>query len=774
MAYALASVRIVAADSGGAWTHAGAIKQTLLQAQLALLENDKATAGKLVREAQRIYNDELGVVLKANAPRAAAQIDDAVFEDLAQAVTHNRPNQMAALRGALWPALLRAGMEAGLNALGKGDAITARDWLLLREFRTSTRFQSASANATLALEAAIAGERVPKDAAALVQTELLDTYQFQMNDALNDASKAHAKKSELSRAEAIGLASGYFKIVQGAYAAQFGAEKSDAVQRAFAELMSCCAAVTAAQHDIINFVTASQHLSALLNGFRAAPLSETERNNRAIKVGRYLSLIAPNYGRGVRDENGKAIISNQIEFDEAVTFRKAAEESFNDLAPDLNVMNPQATAQLMGQLRELETLLAQVSAPAQITSSQNEVMATWQTLVPKDWVQSNPSADFDNIRDMLRNVEKAAGAKQFPQAESARLEGYAILDAGPEIRLRGLAPELANELSGLFWQGFEDTPGLLTLISQQADVAQVRATTAKINDGLVRAQSLVGSGRVSPEAVIGNAAVIIFRQGLEAVVIIASIFAGLRRNEDQRFKKPLKIGLWAATGVTLLTWFAMRGLLNQFMQFGERLEAVVSVIGVAVLLLILNWFFHKVYWTGWMAGIHARKRKGIVSAEASQFLALVLVGFTSVYREGFETVLFSQVLVLEAGVGVVLQGLALGAAAVLLVAVLAFKLQSRLPYKHLLVVTGALIGTVLLQMVGQTVHVMQAVRWLPVSPINLPVPYWMGVWFGVYPTWQGIGAQVAAAAFVLGSYFLAERENNKLRVTPQKTEVKRA
>ena len=75
-----------------------------------------------------------------------------------------------------------------------------------------------------------------------------------------------------------------------------------------------------------------------------------------------------------------------------------------------------------------------------------------------------------------------------------------------------------------------------------------------------------------------------------------------------------------------------------------------------------------------------------------------------------------------------------------------------------------LIGTVLLQMVGQTVHVMQAVRWLSVSPIDLPVPYWMGVWFGVYPTWQGIGAQVAAAAFVLGSYFLAERVNNKLRV----------
>ena len=119
-------------------------------------------------------------------------------------------------------------MEAGLNYLSKGDAIAARDWLLLREFRTSTRFQSASANATLALEAAIAGERDPKDVAALVQAELLDTYQFQMNDALHDAGKAQAKKNALSRAEATGLAVGYFEIVQGAYAAQFGAEKNGA------------------------------------------------------------------------------------------------------------------------------------------------------------------------------------------------------------------------------------------------------------------------------------------------------------------------------------------------------------------------------------------------------------------------------------------------------------------------------------------------------------------------------------------------------------------
>jgi high-affinity iron transporter len=59
-------------------------------------------------------------------------------------------------------------------------------------------------------------------------------------------------------------------------------------------------------------------------------------------------------------------------------------------------------------------------------------------------------------------------------------------------------------------------------------------------------------------------------------------------------------------------------------------------------------------------------------------------------------------------------------------------------------------------MVGQTARTMQGVGWLPISPIGAEPPYWLGVWFGVYPTWETIGAQVVAAVFVIGSYFVAQ------------------
>ena len=68
-----------------------------------------------------------------------------------------------------------------------------------------------------------------------------------------------------------------------------------------------------------------------------------------------------------------------------------------------------------------------------------------------------------------------------------------------------------------------------------------------------------------------------------------------------------------------------------------------------------------------------------------------------------------------------------------------------------------LILGVLVVMAGKTVQVCQVVGWLPVHPIGeLRLPYWAGLWFGVFPTWEGVAAQVGAAGFVLGSYAGAE------------------
>jgi high-affinity iron transporter len=152
----------------------------------------------------------------------------------------------------------------------------------------------------------------------------------------------------------------------------------------------------------------------------------------------------------------------------------------------------------------------------------------------------------------------------------------------------------------------------------------------------------------------------------------------------------------------------------------------------------------------------------LIGGAAGQFLGLAVLGFTSVFREGAETVLFLQAMVLDAGTLVVLEGVALGLVGVAIVGALVFYLQAKLPHKKMLIITGFMIALVLVTMVGNTVHVLQVVGWAPITPIeNLVLPYWTGVWLGLYATWEGIIAQVIAVVFVVGSYFAAEWSHDR-------------
>ena len=79
-------------------------------------------------------------------------------------------------------------------------------------------------------------------------------------------------------------------------------------------------------------------------------------------------------------------------------------------------------------------------------------------------------------------------------------------------------------------------------------------------------------------------------------------------------------------------------LLERFSDLGVRLEAITGFLAVFVLILVLNWFMHNVYWTGWLANQHARKRQILSGSGTGVMIGLAMLGFTSVFREGFETV----------------------------------------------------------------------------------------------------------------------------------------
>jgi high-affinity iron transporter len=280
--------------------------------------------------------------------------------------------------------------------------------------------------------------------------------------------------------------------------------------------------------------------------------------------------------------------------------------------------------------------------------------------------------------------------------------------------------------------------------------------------GLVYLMATAETGPADPTEVhqshgtaVFNASIIVFREGLEAVLIFAAVTAAFIGGNRAR-RRPVVVGAACAFGASVVAWFAAQAILDAASPLGPKLEGITGFLAIVVLLLVLNWFVHKVYWSEWIGRHHRQRRRLLAKSGVAATVGLVALGFTSVFREGVEVVLFLQTLQLEAGTSTVLEGVAIGLAATALVGVAVFHLHRRLPYRRMLILTGVLVGVVLVVMIGGTALTFSELGWIPQHPLPFTLPQWLGAWFEVYAYYETIAAQLLAAGFVIGSYYLAE------------------
>ena len=217
-------------------------------------------------------------------------------------------------------------------------------------------------------------------------------------------------------------------------------------------------------------------------------------------------------------------------------------------------------------------------------------------------------------------------------------------------------------------------------------------------------------------------AVLVFREGLESILVLTAVTASFKGRET-KYNRPVAVGVATAFLATLLTW----NIAVRLDDIGKNLsalavQAATGLLAILVLLVVMNWFFHKLYWTGWISVHNQRKREllsdeGKARGELRVLWGMALLGFTSFYREGFEVVLFLQSYRLKLGDLIVLT----------------FVAHRHLPYRRMLVLTGLMLAFVLVVM-GEEAQEMQLAHWLPVTKIPRlahVIPSWMGLWFSI-------------------------------------------
>lgn len=487
---------------------------------------------------------------------------------------------------------------------------------------------------------------------------------------------------------------------------------------------------------------------------------EIERHGRLLV--KLVRLVPKEYHNGVR--GGQIVVP--LEYREAKDFIVQAQQLVSELSGAWRQSKAKAfekySTALIGKMEATERLIIAKGDPSEVESAAKEIenilvsrfgLSVQRTGSGKGVVEEIAL----EVRTGLKSSLAAAQAGRWSEAETLRVDAYTTFDTELEKRVLPRDPELGLRAERSFLDGEENQPGIKALFDQRIKGPALEAAFARTLAAVDQCTALLRVN-LSPATVIYTVLAISAREGLEAVVVLAALLAGMRGLEHRYTRRRIATGAWLALAATALTFWISRTVIQSLSRYGEKLESVISVLAVLVLLMVTNWVFHKVYWVGWNAKLRKLSKPGEAGTESRlEWLSLVMVGFLTIYREGFETTLFLQSLILESGMKWVLVGVACGAVMVAAAGVLIFVIGARLPYRKLLVFTGLLVVTILVTFLGSTVRLFQTVGWLPIHPIpGLHLPSWAGFWLGFYPSVEGIAIPLLGFAYVIAAWLFVK------------------
>jgi high-affinity iron transporter len=251
---------------------------------------------------------------------------------------------------------------------------------------------------------------------------------------------------------------------------------------------------------------------------------------------------------------------------------------------------------------------------------------------------------------------------------------------------------------------------------------------------------------------------ILLREGLEAILVLAAIVAFLVKSERRDALPWMHAGWIAALALGVLTWFVATFVVGISGASREMTEGVTALIAAGMLVYVGYWLHSKSYTAAWQRFI--RDKVG-AALEKKTLWAIAIVSFLAVYRELLEIVLFYQALAVQvgdAGQGALVGGIAVAALLLVLIGWGIFKYGMRLPIGPFFTVTSLLLVVLAVAFAGQGIAALQEAGVIDADPVRffrLPI-------LGIFPTVQTLATQAAVAAVVVASFYFSHRASRKI------------
>jgi high-affinity iron transporter len=284
-----------------------------------------------------------------------------------------------------------------------------------------------------------------------------------------------------------------------------------------------------------------------------------------------------------------------------------------------------------------------------------------------------------------------------------------------------------------------------TLIQQGQPPVQVKAQEQRLQELLSEAGERLENTNLSPTMSFTGGLVILLREGLEAILVLAAIAAFLIKTGRRDVLPYLHVGWISALLLGGVTWVIATYTIDISGANREVTEGVTALLAAAILFYVGLWLHNRVHAQHWQRFIQSKVRNAL---NGRTLWALALVSFIAVYREVFETVLFYQALWVQAGPAgqhLVVFGFVVAVVMLLALAWLIFRFSVHLPLRLFFSANAALLYVLAFVFLGNGIAALQEAGQLPVNPVNFPE---IGL-LGIHPNLEVLGLQGLLILFTL-------------------------
>jgi high-affinity iron transporter len=372
--------------------------------------------------------------------------------------------------------------------------------------------------------------------------------------------------------------------------------------------------------------------------------------------------------------------------------------------------------------------------------------------------------NVDEIRLGLTEVLTLYKEQSYDESISKAREVYLDSYENIEIPLRPINPDFTLDMEIKFAE-------LRNLLQQKQPYETVEKKVIEIRNGLDESERLVsGTGIIAPTIAFSSSISIIFREGLESALIIGAMLTYLEASRNERFKKHIYFGILLAIGATAIIWIVADHMIQISGASRELIEGVAGISAVAVLFWVSFWVLNKIETKKWIEFV---KSKVWQATTTGSVMVFVMLSFFTIFREGFETVLFYQSMFSYAKYmeSYVIAGLVIGLGIVIFVAFIIKRLGKRLPLRVLFGLTMGIGAYMSVAFIGNAVRSFQEADYIYTTPMIGIIPRLdinIASMTGIHPTLESFVAQlVLLGIYAIGSTYvliLQPRKKKKIEL----------